>query len=149
MQNCTVKITVASMIILIFVKTILNIHYYITCCVHLHINTNNIGKSYNIDILIEIRPRCWSKNDIIGRSWIKMYARLCRGVGFFKKARGIHRNMGLYMLLHVLKNIWLDLSMNFVLGLPHTRIASVKFFFSLKRWCICMVFQRPLHLTRM
>lgn len=58
-----------------------------------------------------------------------MYARLCGGVGFFKKAMGIHRNMGLYMLLHVLKNIWLDLFMNFVLGLPRTRIASVMYFF--------------------
>ena len=40
--DCTIEIVVVSMIASIPVETILNTHHYITCCVHLHIDTNSI-----------------------------------------------------------------------------------------------------------
>ena len=40
---CNVKIAVANLITSIPVETILNTHNFITCCVHLHIDTNSIS----------------------------------------------------------------------------------------------------------
>lgn len=65
--------------------------------------------------------KCLLKSDIIGCNWIKMFAGLPM-VPDLSRRQGTIAEQEIKHTLHVSENIWLDLSMNFMLRLPCTRI---------------------------
>lgn len=65
--------------------------------------------------------KCLLKSDIIGCNWIKMFAGLPM-VPDLSRRQGTIAEQEIKHTLHVSENIWLDLSMNFLLRLPCTRI---------------------------